>query len=60
MTDAEVMALRRVLVNHLSGELDEEVSRVVKKKKLTPSLIKQQTAFANRTAFLNSLRDKDK
>jgi hypothetical protein len=56
MTPNELADLKDVLVRHLSGQLDEEVNTVLKRKGLTPTEMVKQTRFTNRTKHLAQIR----
>jgi len=62
MTDAELFALRDVIVKHLSKELDIVIERAMKERGVTAEDIERNSAAINenRTEYLKNIRMRSK
>ncbi len=56
MSEAEVLAMRRTLMQHFRTRLEEEAERAMQQKGLTTAQLEAQLKYDNRTEQLRQIR----
>lgn len=56
MSEAEVQAMRQMLMQHFRARLDEEADKAMQQRGLTTTQLEAQMQFDNRTERLQQLR----